>query len=383
MEWFYIPLKDIQVGFNVFDWSALESRISAIAARGHQATFRVYLDYPGSPSGMPGFLSGVPMTSYGNGSSPDYNNPDLQTALFNFIAVLGARYDKDPRVGFITAGLLGKWGEWHTYPQNNLNASPALMNQVVDAYERAFPRMKILAREPKTGVAMDRPRLGFHDDSFAYQTLAPNSSNFWPKITAAGLQNVWKRAPIGGEVRPEVQGCIWDDIPCTPAGQGFDLSVATTHASWMINHGAVSGGLAGTQLQRAIAGAQSLGYTLHVPSATLNPLGSTPALYGTVTVENRGVAPFYYPWMVQLAALDGTGNLKTWAMNWDLSTVLPGTPSTWTFNVANPGLSSGTYTLLMGVMNPMTGGKALKFANTTQDQQRNGWLTLGTFVVTP
>jgi len=391
MEWFYLPLKDLQTGFDTFNWSALDARLDAIAARGHQAVFRVYLDYPNTEYGVPGFLSGVPKRSYsysGNGSkatsySPDYSNADLQRAVLSFIAALGARYDNDPRVGFITAGLLGFWGEWHTYPQNSWMATPDFMNQVLDAYERAFPHKLILAREPKTGVAMDRPRLGFHDDSFAYQTLPPTDWHFWPRITAAGLQNSWKARPIGGEVRPEVQGCMWNDTPCTPAGQGFDLSVTTTHASWMLNHGTVAGALSATQLQRAIAGAQSLGYSLHVPKATLDPLGTLQALHGTVSVDNRGVAPFYYPWTVQMAALDAAGNLKTWSMNWDLRTALPGSPVSWTFYVPNHGLAAGTYTLLMGVANPMTGGRALKFANATQDQHRSGWLSLGSFVVDP
>lgn len=68
-------------------------------------------------------------------------------------------------------------------------------------------------------------------------------------------------------------------------------------------------------------------------------------------------------------------------MNWDLRTVLPGSPNTWIFDVPDLGLNAGSYTLLMGVANPMPGGRALRFANTTQDQQRSGWLTLGTFLV--
>ena len=94
-----------------------------------------------------------------------------------------------------------------------------------------------LAREPKAGVNTDRPRLGFGDGSFAYETLAPTSWHFWPKMTAAGLRECWKNRPIGGEVRPEVQDSMWDDTPGTPAGQGFDLCVTTTHASWMLNRG--------------------------------------------------------------------------------------------------------------------------------------------------
>ncbi len=389
MEWFYIPLKDIQTDYNRFDWRKFDSQLDAIAARGHQAVFRIYLDYPDHAYGVPDFLSGVAKNAYtdnGNGKkatsySPDYNDPKLQRAILSCIAALGARYDKDPRIAFITAGILGFWGEWHSYPHQDWNGSPAFMKQILDAYEHAFPNTLILAREPKSGVPMKRPRLGFHDDSFAYTTLAPTPWHFWPKVTAAGLQDCWQTAPIGGEIRPEVQGHIWDETPGTPAGQGYDLCVATTHASWMMAHGAFSNRMEPEQRQRAIAGAQSLGYSLFVSTASVDALTSTQALKGSVTLDNRGVAPFYYPWTVQMAALDAAGKLTAWPIEGDLRTVLPATPRTWAFQIPKHGLAPGSYTLLIGVMNPLRGGHPLKFANSTQDQHLQGWLSVGSFTV--
>ncbi len=390
-EWFYIPLKDIQTDYNTFNWEVLDSYLSAIAGRGHQAVFGVYIDYPNKPYGMPAFLSSVPKhaySDYGNGTRatsycPDYSNANLQKAILNFIAALGRRYDNDPRIGFIHTGLLGFWGEWHTYPHNEWMASPTFMNQVLDAFENAFPNTLIMLREPKNGVNSNRPRLGFHDDSFAYETLGPTEWHFWPKMKAAGLQNCWTTRPIGGEVRPEVQPCLWDDTSCAPSGQGFADCVATTHASLLLNHEVFLGRLGATQIQRALAGARSMGYILYVSKATPDPVSTSKALVGTVTLENRGVAPFYYPWPVQVAVMNGSNQIRAWAMNWDLRTVLPGSPVTWSFNIPNHGLAAGSYTLLLGVPNPMTGGRALKFANSTQDQHRSDWLTLGSFTVHP
>ena len=42
--------------------------------------------------------------------SPNYNDPKVQEKLLRFVATLGDRYDGDPRIGFITAGLYGFWG---------------------------------------------------------------------------------------------------------------------------------------------------------------------------------------------------------------------------------------------------------------------------------
>ena len=48
-----------------------------------------------------------------------------------------ARYDGDPRIGFVQLGLLGFWGEWHTYPYDGY-AHPWVTDwsgvQVVDVH---------------------------------------------------------------------------------------------------------------------------------------------------------------------------------------------------------------------------------------------------------
>jgi len=36
--------------------TGLEPQLDSIAGRGHQAVFRVYLDYPGNPTGIPSFF---------------------------------------------------------------------------------------------------------------------------------------------------------------------------------------------------------------------------------------------------------------------------------------------------------------------------------------
>lgn len=50
--------------------------------------------------------------------TPDYEDKNLRRSIKSLVAALGKKYDGDPRIGFITAGLLGTWGEWHTYPNS-------------------------------------------------------------------------------------------------------------------------------------------------------------------------------------------------------------------------------------------------------------------------
>src|SRR5690606_36712632 len=99
--------------------------------------------------------------------TPDYEDENLRRALRDFIAALGERYDGDPRIGFITAGLLGTWGEWHTYPRSELFASKAVQDEVMDAYEAAFATTLVLllypAREGDSRMAPTvRRGFGYH-----------------------------------------------------------------------------------------------------------------------------------------------------------------------------------------------------------------------------
>jgi hypothetical protein len=326
-------------------------------------------------------------TDYGNNGlsvSPDYQNPLLDQALANFIAALGARYDGDPRIGFITLGLLGFWGEWHTYPYDSWFASTTVQDKVMLAYEAAFTKTKLLVRYP-AGTNPTARRVGYHDDSFAYQTIDPPAWMFLGRLKAAGDTNKWRTQPIGGEVRPDVQLCMWDasQTNCVPAGQEFTRCVELAHASWMLNHGAFSPGFAGVQKDLAVAGASSLGYTLCVSNALLVDASVSTPLNVSVELGNIGVAPFYYDWPVQLGALNSSSsssntNANSWVTTWKLSSLLPAATNTvWSFSQTNHGLGAGTYKILLRVQNPLSNGVPFRFANAAQDADLPGWLTLG------
>ncbi len=388
LEWNYLSLRSLMSGPSNFDWSSLEILLNSVASRGHQTVFRVYLDYPGKSTGLPQYLLDAGLvthsyTDYGNNGrsvSPDYENPLLRQALTNFIAALGARYDGDPRIGFITVGLLGFWGEWHTYPRAEWFASTAVQDEVLTAIGLAFTKTKLLVRYP-SGTNPSARQLGYHDDSFAYETVDPPNWMFLGLLKAAGETNKWRTQPIGGEVRPEVQLCMWDTTQtnCVPAGQEFDRCVDLTHASWMLNHGAFSPGFTGNQKTLALAGSARLGYELYVSNAVIVDASVSGSLRVDLQVRNTGVAPFYYDWPVQVAALNSSNTLvKTWSTTWKLSSLLPAaTNAFWTWSQAGHGLGAGSYKLLLRVQNPLTNGVPFRFANDTQDADLPGWLTLG------
>jgi len=390
LEWFYLPVNSVITGSNQFDWTAFEDKLNSIAARGHHAVFRFYLDYPTLPTGIPQYLLNDGLvtrsyTDYGNNVSvsPDYENPRLRSALTNFVAQLGAHYDGDPRIGFITVGLLGFWGEWHTYPHDAWFASVTVQDEELAAFQTAFTKTRFLLRQPY-GTNPGSRSMGYHDDSFAYSTIDPPEWHFLGTLKTAGETNKWRTQPIGGEIRPEIQSCLWDanTSGCLIPPQDYNQCVDATHATWMLSQAAFEPGFSGAKKDRAIAGARRLGYEFYVAKVAFTVLGNTATV--AVTLRNTGVAPFYYDWPMELAALLDDGTIvQAWTPPWALRGLLPAATNTvWSYDLSSSQLPAGVFALAIRAANPLTNGKALRFANTTQDQHRDGWLTLGRFQLT-
>lgn len=400
MEWFYVSLRDLMTGWNTYNWAPLDAYLNDIASRGNQAAFRVYVDYPGRTTGIPQFLiSGGLMTrdydQNGNHDTathslaPDWNDANLNLALRQFVAALGARYDGDPRIGFVTAGLYGFWGEWHTWPYNadptNWEMNPGNRDELLSSFKDAFRKTQVLARYPySASTAALKNAFGYHDDSFSYETLFQNDWDFWSLVTQNDLQNIWQKRPIGGELYPPLQQdpSFWQQWP-NQNGEDFQTSVETTHASWLMYDRVYKSSLPNeTASANALRAHKMLGYTLYNSSVQLADSPASSLQVG-VKLRNKGVAPFYYNWPVEFGVLSAN---DTWVKslgtaNWNLASVLPGdTDYAFSFS-ANHNLNPGDYKLVMRVVNPLAGGKTLRFANTRQDANRDGWLTLTGFRV--
>jgi hypothetical protein len=255
----------------------------------------------------------------------------------------------------------------------------------MEAYEKAFSKTAILLRYPSGeqdfmyAPNQDR-RLGYHDDSFGWATLATGKKGddwfYMARIQKAGPKAIdkWKTLPIGGEIRPELWGCLWNENGCAPQGQDFTECIRQTHASWLMDS-SVNRKLTDDQRRRAESAAGRLGYQLHVSS--YSALIKQNQLHNlSVTIQNRGVAPFYYPWTVQVGIVDATGKvLQSWDTDWKINSILP--DQSVRFEFRPPSESSAHKGILaIGVVNPLRGGVPLRFANTSQDQHAPGWLTL-------
>ena len=400
LEFDYLAYADLVKGYDTFEWKPLEKLLDAISSRGHQAVIRIYLEYPGKKNLIPKLLldDGLKVHKYLNTNTapeppaeietPDYEDKNLRKSLKNFLAAFGKKYDGDPRFGFITAGLLGTWGEWHTYPKDELFASKAVQVEVMDGYEAAFQKTPILLRYPageKTwGKATNAKRgFGYHDDSFAWATLdTGKKGDEWFYMTAlseAGpdAEAKWKTRPIGGEIRPEAWGHVFDEKPKPKEVQNFRKCVDATHATWLMDSGMFEKKQSAKRIARAEEEVRHMGYEFHVATATIG----TPKdgkLAVSVAVDNRGVAPFYVDWPIEFALLDGGKAIANARSDGKLTGLLPGDKArTWSAELPWKEFVPATAIVALRVPNPLNGGLPIRFANATQDKDADGYLTLG------
>lgn len=387
LEFSYVKFSDLVVGPDRYNWKPLEQLLDDIQSRGNQTVFRVYLEYPGHKNAIPKFLinDGLKVTRWQNDEeatdgekgwveTPDYENPKLRKALQQFIAALGEKYDGDPRVGYITAGLLGMWGEWHTYPREELWASKQTQNLVLDAYESAFTRTPILLRYP-AGDDHDEQAsnfqraFGYHDDSFAYATLDTGKRKddwfFQNNLNDSGAGDKWKTCPIGGEIRPEVWGCCFDEKPCTPKTQSFARCRAEMHVTWLMDSGMFESQADDARLKNAKQEVQKMGYEFFVKSAFIKTIGGNSILQ--IEVKNTGIAPFYHSgWTIHVRP-NGDGGGNQIDTNLELTGIMPGEVKALEFTLPE---NFGNK-IMVGVPNPMDGGKALRFANKNQNADQS------------
>jgi hypothetical protein len=406
MEFNYLGLARLVVGKNEYDWQPLEELLDDIASRGNQAVIRIYMEYPDKADGIPKYLidDGLKVYTYLNTntapfppkevSTPDYEDANLRSMLRNFILQFGKKYDGDARLGYITAGLLGTWGEWHTYPRNDLWASKETQTIVMDAYEKAFDKTPILLRYPAGEDHYDKAqtsnrRFGYHDDSLCWATLETGKKEdnwfFVPALKAAGPQtmNRWKTSPIGGEIRPEVWGRIFDDSNDIAQAQSFAKCASQLHLTWTMDTGMFREAASGPRLENAKREVAKLGYVFYIDQCKFPMTTEATKIDVALHVVNKGLAPMYHAWPLEYGLANAEGKIiQTWSTDTTLVGILPDASGTALQNVIDlTSIKPSNYQLLVRVVNPLPNGKPLQFANVEWESISPGWQTLGAITV--
>ncbi len=380
MVFLYAPWIDLEPVEGKFAFDRWERRSwSTEKAKGKHVVFRVYIDYPSRPSGLPEWLRarGVKESRYvehGGGLSPDYTDERLVSAVERFIAALGRRYDSDPRVAFIELGLLGFWGEWHTWPQSRLYAGPQVERRVLDAYRRAFPHKLLQARAARDDAGR-RAWLGFHDDMFPQDTDNGEAWSFLTGMRTTGRVDNWKRAPMGGEMVPH-EAKIW-------LGPKYRHTVEMIERSRFTWVGPYCPALEDSGSREFTANCERLvrrmGYQFQIKEVKHpSSLRSGESFRISVEGVNEGVAPFYYRWPVVLGLISSSGRVvASKELGCDVRDWLPGN-----FHIQEDlqlDAPAGRYRLGLGILDPWSKRAAVGFANDLE--QVDGWTVLSNVIV--
>lgn len=421
-------LNEVMFGLDNFDFTVINNFIDQNKNEGNFTHLQVNID-PG-PDGngvpqsyMPAFLDGQYDTYLYNGPVndlvPDWNDPEIIEAILNFIAAFGAEYNDREEVFFINLGLYGIYGEWQigdaANPEHVPEFAMTLENRalIANAYKAAFPNKYLTARYPEP--MPDPEQFGYSDGLYFAQSTSTNTFfNHFYFDNTINLYNAgenWKSQIIGGEIDPCIQPILWQNYPnvtsfaCpdpnNPSGNTIDIQnvedvIDQTHPSFLISHHIFTN-IATDDLNNdtdewsnAIRAQKRMGYTFYIDKYRLSVSNDGfPSI--EVNIKNTGVAPLYANWDIEFAVLDSNNQLQilnpTDSKKWGLNLILPGEPNNYrSFKSPTALLDGETYTFLLRVKNPIAtdtnNAQPVRFANTTQDIDLTGWLTLGQKTIT-
>ena len=193
---------------------------------------RVYLDWNGSPGRQhwPADLHTF-----------DYDSPAFQARLKALVAKLGQAWDEDPRIFAVQMGLIGHFGEHH-------NPAPTAEQRrlLAEAFQKAFKHKPVLVRH--TDPEFMEAGFGIYYDTFANLDREPPAGpkDQFPWQATYVYSNIWKQAPIEGEVEynwqkqresakpAETFGRMPDETMTLPAYRRYMIDkIRRYHASYL------------------------------------------------------------------------------------------------------------------------------------------------------
>lgn len=390
-----ISWRELEPARGQFDWAGVEEKyqFDFWAQSGKRINLRIVLDLPTSdPAHMdiPDWLydsledegdAGVwyDTMEIGAGFSPNYNSELLLEEHERLIAAVAERYNNDPRISYIQLGSLGHWGEWHTWPAGSgVFPNLSISDQYVGHYLTYFTDKKIGMRKPFP-IANEHD-LGLFNDVFGIKSSTNEwlgwTQNGWAGIgefvdpgddpaekqAASAMPDFWKHSFSGGEFA-EGNPAKWlrDDAIMETLRQTRE-----SHTSWL-GPAAPSDIPLGSELQRNIDAMHKLmGYRFVLEAVKLTgsqaPGGQ---LNLSMLWNNKGVAPFYFDWPLELRLVDNSGQIvaKATAENTDIRQWLPGRTEAAASLKLPGGLAAGSYTLTVAILDPETGEPGIRLAN--------------------
>ncbi|MFZ5986942.1 MAG: DUF4832 domain-containing protein [Bacillota bacterium] len=366
-------------GVYAFDALETKNKFSYWASQGVKVIMRINMDYPRPTSHMdiPDWLykeingDGTWYDiDWGKGFSPNYSNPKLIAYHKMLIGALAARYNNDKRVPIIAIGSLGHWGEFHTKKSSTFTIpfpGVNITDQYVQHYVDSFKNKTLIIRRPfkiakDNGMGLFNDSFGSYNQTYTWFLDYVNKgyTDWLTGETHPSMPDYWKTAPSGGEF-PNYPGLTYlDNSNINTTLQ----MVRDSHTSWL---GPCSPGLqpTGTNLQPNFdLVLNTMGYRFVLKNIShLSEVNAGQSLTVNMNWINRGVAPFYYKWPLELSLVDLSGQVvfRTNTQE-DIRSWLPGSKSM-SHDINIPvTVPAGTYTLCAAIIDPETGKPGIDLA---------------------
>lgn len=351
----YLAWKDLEPGNGQFDFAAVEGLLSQGGTKGKHFILRLYCEYsPGDDSRCPDWLytqKGVKRILGDNGTYlTDFNDPNFISEAVLAIKALAAHYDNDPRVHAFELGVLGYWGEWHTWSFSAAGKwsgiSGTTYDAILNAYTGSFKAAMFQRRYPSSSIPV-LEHMGYHNDWFVAND---GSSDSFDQALSGGQ---WLGGPVGGEVPP---------MNAATATAGKQAMYTTSKGPSMIAAGHYSTMQPGTYqvspgdpyYGNYLKLHKMMGYNYQIASVNFaDSLTTKDAMPVQLMAKNIGVAPLYYDWQVQFALLDSQDKPVVQSpANFQLKSVKPGESFTLSSNLDPVSLSPGNYRLAVRLIEP-------------------------------
>ena len=314
-----ISWRELEPERGQFAWDEVEEKylFDFWTERGVKFVIRIVLDTPKRGQGeldTPDWLYELTdgagtwynTTEIGNGFSPDYNNPVFIEEHARLIRELGKRYNSDPRIAFIQLGSLGHWGEWHTWPSGSgVFPEIKVSDLYVQHYLDAFPDKMIGMRRPFR-IALDN-KLGLFNDMFGDKRSTDEWIGWFENGRSAdepAMPDFWKYAYSGGEFASgNALLHLTDEKIADTLRQARE-----SHTSWLGPCSPADAALNGPYQANLDLLLKTIGYRFVLESVVHSGQGTPGQAYPiSMTWHNKGGAPFYFPWNLDLALADEQG----------------------------------------------------------------------------
>lgn len=375
----YVPVKlnSVLLAKDKYDFSVLENKLNEMQNKGLQCIVRFVSEEPGYDY-TPDFIYdlGVEKISYDYGGktcfTPNYKNQIFIDILVDFIISFSTKYNGDARIACIQTGLIGHWGEWHTYYCKEAMASLEQQKQLLDAFGKYFSKSCVAIRIPTAGGAVENVSIGIYNDMFfsddddSYMRELFDKSNLWSR---------WKKGMITGEFAPGLQNDFLKNLNNTNLEKYNDRLNEFHNSSLLMSHvfDFSQEEIDSIGKLKLINISNAMGYDFFVKSAVIEMNADEYTL--SVEIENRGVAPFYYDWPVYIALFDGNSIVEKIQTNWKISSIETKSVKNFSFSFV-PSESNRDCSILIGVPNVMEKGVPLRFSNLTMDKDVSGYFTV-------